>query len=389
MTVVRGLVPALAALAALTSCGPGEPPPAHLFAVGYDDLPGWSDDRQSEAVPALRRTCEIFAMKPDAAKLGTGLVPMTARDWRKPCAELAHLAAADDGAARAFFERWFAPFRIRAGSDSDGLFTGYYEPLLHGARQRGGRFTVPIYRRPPELVTVDLGRFRNELARQRIAGVVRDGRLEPYAARARIDAGALAGRGLELVWVDDAADAFFLHIQGSGRVRLAGGGEMRLGYAGANGHRYTAIGRILIARGEIAADDVSMQSIRRWLTAHPDRARALMAENASFIFFREIAGDGPIGSQGAALTAGRSLAVDRAFVPMGLPAWLDAGDPLDQDARLRRLMVAQDTGGAIKGVKRGDVFWGHGPEAAARAGVMKSRGTYYLLVPRPARRPTG
>ncbi len=384
---MRRLLPAFAGLAALASCAPSEPPPAHLVAVGYDDLPGWSEDRHAEAIPALRRSCEVFAMKPDAAALGTGLVPMTVRDWRIPCAELPRLGAGDDTAAREFIERWFTPLRIAGGSGPDGLFTGYYEPLLRGARQRGGRFTVPIYRRPPELVTVDLGRFRKELARQRIAGVVRDGRLEPFAGRARIDAGALTGRGLELVWVDDAADAFFLHIQGSGRVRLAGGGEMRIGYAGANGHPYTSIGRVLIKRGEIAVENVSMQTIRGWLAAHPARARDLMAENASFIFFREIDGEGPIGTQGVALTAGRSLAVDRAFVPMGLPVWLDAIDPLDKSAKLRRLMVAQDTGGAIKGAVRGDVFWGYGADAAARAGAMKSPGTYYLLVPRGAVRP--
>ncbi len=225
---MRGLFPALAALAALVSCDLGPPPAARLVAIGYGELPGWRQDRHAEAVPALRRGCEVFAMKSDAAVVGTALVPMTARDWRGPCAELARLAAGDDDAARAFIERWFEPFRI-AEAGADGLFTGYYEPLLNGARRRGGRFTVPIYRRPPELVTVELGRFRKQLARQRIAGVVRDGRLEPFAARARIDGGALAGRGLELVWVDSAADAFFLHVQGSGRVRLAGGGEMRIG----------------------------------------------------------------------------------------------------------------------------------------------------------------
>ena len=387
---MRGILTALAALAALASCDPGTPPAPRLVAIGYGELPGWLEDHHADAVAALGRSCEVFALKPDAAVVGTALVPMTARDWRVPCAELPRLATADDTAARSFIEHWFRPFRIAVGSDADGLFTGYYEPLLNGARRRGGRFTVPIYRRPSELVTVELGRFREDLAGKRIAGVVRDGRLDPFAPRARIDGGALAGRGLELVWVDDAADAFFLHIQGSGRVRLADGGEMRIGYAGANGHPYTAIGRVLIERGEIEPEHVSMQAIRRWLASHPDRAQALMSENASFIFFREIAGAGPIGTQGVALTPGRSLAVDPAFVPLGLPVWLDVTDPIDADAPLRRLMVAQDTGGAIKGAVRGDVFWGHGAHAALRAGAMKSRGTYYLLVPRAAlQSPTG
>jgi len=387
---MRGLLTALAALAVLASCDPGVPSAPRLAAIGYGDLPGWLEDRHAEAMAALRRSCEAFAPKPDAAVVGTTLVPMTVRDWRVPCAELQRLGTADDGAARAFIERWFKPFRVAVGSGAEGLFTGYYEPMLNGARRRDERFTVPIYRRPPELVTVDLGRFRKDLARKRIAGVVRDGRLYPFAPRARIDGGALAGRGLELVWVDDAADAFFLHIQGSGRVRLADGGEMRIGYAGANGHPYTAIGRVLIERGEIGPEHMSMQAIRRWLVSHPDRAQALMSENASFIFFREIAGAGPIGTQGVALTPGRSLAVDPAFVPLGLPVWIDVTDPIDAEVPLRRLMVAQDTGGAIKGAVRGDVFWGHGTDAAQRAGAMKSRGTYYLLVPRAAlQSPTG
>lgn len=387
---MRGLVTALAALAALASCDLGTPSAPRLEAIGYDEVPGWSEDHHAEAVAALGRSCDVFVLNRDEEVVGTALVPMMARDWRQPCAELPRLARADDTAARAFFERWFKPFRITVGSGADGLFTGYYEPLLNGARRRGGKFTVPIYRRPPELVTVDLGRFRKALTRKRIAGIVRGGHLYPFAARAQIKGGALAGRGLELVWVDDATDAFFLHIQGSGRVRLADGDEMRIGYSGANGHPYTAIGRVLIERGEIEPEHVSMQAIRRWLASHPDRAQALMTENASFIFFREISGERPIGSQGVGLTPGRSLAVDPAFVPMGLPVWLDVTDPIDADAPLRRLMVAQDTGGAIKGAVRGDVFWGHGTDAAVRAGTMKSSGTYYLLIPRTAlQSPTG
>jgi membrane-bound lytic murein transglycosylase A len=374
----------LAALAALSSCAPGSPERPVLIPIGYDGLPGWSEDRQAQALVALRRTCEVFALRSDTVSVGNSLVSMTARDWRLPCAELPGIAASDDARARSYFEQWFQPFKVSAGSASEGLFTGYFEPLLNGSRNQGGRYTTPLYRRPPELVMVDLGRFRADLARQRIAGVVRDGRLDPFPPRAEIEAGALSGRDLELVWVDDPADAFFLHIQGSGRVRLADGGEMRVGYAGANGHPYTAIGRVLIERGEIEREDVSMQSIRGWLASHPDDARALMSENASYIFFREIEGEGPIGSQGVALAPGRSLAVDPAFVPLGLPVWLDAADPIDTEARIRRLMVAQDTGGAIKGAVRGDVFWGHGDDAARRAGVMKSPGIYFLLIPRAA-----
>jgi len=194
--------------------------------------------------------------------------------------------------------------------------------------------------------------------------------------------GALAHRGLELLWVDSAVDAFFLHIQGSGRVAMADGGMVRVGYAAGNGRPYRAIGRDLVENGAIAADRVSMQTIRAWLAAHPNAAEAMMARNRSFVFFRVLHGDGPIGALGVALVPGRSLAVDRRFIPLGLPVWLDATDPLSAAIRLRRLMVAQDSGGAIRGPVRGDVFWGHGAKAASRAGRMKSRGRYFLLLPR-------
>jgi membrane-bound lytic murein transglycosylase A len=217
---------------------------------------------------------------------------------------------------------------------------------------------------------------------ERIAGRVIDGRLRPYEDRARIEGGALKGRDLEMVWVDDAVDAFFLHIQGSGRVVMEDGSVMRVGYAGQNGHPYVAVGRELIARGVLTKENVSMQSIREWLRANPGEAAGLMNKNPSFVFFRPLDGEGPQGAQGVALTPGRSLAVDRSFVPYGLPVWLDAQDPLDGAARLRRLMVAQDTGGAIRGPVRGDVFWGHGDDAELRAGKMKSPGRYHLLIPR-------
>jgi membrane-bound lytic murein transglycosylase A len=241
---------------------------------------------------------------------------------------------------------------------------------------------VPLYRKPDDLVMVDLGEFRENLKGERIAGRVIDGRLRPYEDRTRIEGGALKGRDLEMVWVDDPVDAFFLHIQGSGRITLEDGSVMRVGYAGQNGHPYIAVGRELIARGVLTKENVSMQSIREWLHANPGEASGLMNKNPSFVFFRPLDGEGPLGAQGVALTPGRSLAVDRSFVPYGLPVWLDAQDPLDGAARVRRLMVAQDTGGAIRGPVRGDVFWGHGADAELRAGRMKSPGRYYLLIPR-------
>jgi membrane-bound lytic murein transglycosylase A len=352
----------------------------------FEELQGWGEDAVAEALPALLRSCERISNLPDGAEMGGAGFAGTAGDWKPVCAAAARVPAGDSRAARAFFEAHLAPAAVTNNGRALGLFTGYYEPLLHGSRKRGGKYTVPLYIRPPELVMVDLGEFREELKGQRIAGKVVDGSLEPYPGRREIDEGALAGRELELVWVNDPVDAFFLHIQGSGRVRLAGGSEMRVGYAAQNGHPYRAIGRDLIERGALRREEVSMQTIRQWLEANPEQASEVMQKNASYVFFQEVKGEGPLGAQGVPLTAGRSLAVDRKFLPLGVPLWLSASLPPAAEGqpgrRLRRLMVAQDTGGAIRGPVRGDVFWGHGDEAADLAGKMRHRGRLWVLLPK-------
>ena len=374
-----------------------KPPPVPdrlaLAAAGFADLPGWDSDRHAEALIALNRSCLRVSRLADTAAIGPTGTGGTARDWREPCAALAAVQAGDHAAARAALEQWFVPYAASNNGDTAGLFTGYYEPELRGSRTRGGRYVVPLYGRPADLVTVDLGAFREELRGQRIAGRVQGGALRPYASRAEIETGALAatpregGGPLELLWVDDTVDAFFLEIQGSGRVVLDDGSLLRLGYAAQNGHPYYAIGRELVARGALAREQVSMQSIRAWLIANPAQAREVMNKNASFVFFRPLApavspDDGPLGAEGVPLTPGRSLAVDRAHLGLGLPVWLDAEDPLAAGQRLRRLLVAQDTGGAIRGPVRGDVFWGFGADAAERAGRMRSAGRYWILLPR-------
>lgn len=367
---------------ALAACAPKLPAPdkIELTAASFSDLPGWTADSHAEMLPALGRSCGLPGGGVPKSPVG---VKNTKAEWRAMCRALPRVKGGDHPAARAFIERWFVPYRVAGASGEDGLFTGYYEPQLRGALAPDARHRVPVYLRPPELVSVDLGEFRADLKGERIAGKVIRGRLKPFANRAAIENGALAGRGLELLWVDNPVDVFFLHIQGSGRIVLPDRRVIRVGYAGTNGHPYSAIGRELIARGAIPRDRVSMQTIRAWLAANPAEAGAMMQQNRSFIFFRKIDGDGPIGSQGVALTPGRSLAVDRHFIPLGLPLWLDTTDPLNPATPLRRLMIAQDTGGAIRGPVRGDVFWGHGPRAAARAGRMNARGRYFLLLPRP------
>jgi len=380
---------------------PPAPPPEPelvLESAAFGDLPGWKEDELREALPALLASCGVLARRPLDEPVGPDGLAGTAGDWREPCAEASRLRGAGTPAIRAFLEEALRPWAVSNRGDREGLFTGYYEPSLRGSRRRHGPFQTPLHSRPPELVEVDLGEFREDLEARRIAGVVEGGRLLPFPDREAIDRGALGGRSLEIVWVDDPVDAFFLQVQGSGRVVLEDGAELRLGYAAQNGHPYTAIGRELVDRGEMALEEVSLQSIRAWLAAHPEEAPEVMAVNASYVFFRRLEGPGPLGSLGVALTPGRSLAVDRTFLPLGAPLWLDAEAPLVPDEApdqvldgeaapagatpLRRLMVAQDTGGAIRGPVRGDVFWGPGDRAEILAGHMKHPGRLWLLLPR-------
>lgn len=341
--------------------------------VSFDALPGWQDDDHGAALTAFVRSCQM-------PKESRGPLRISRADWRAPCAAAAKVG----GGARDFFERWFRPFRIAGGATDRGLITGYFEADLRGARRRSSQFNVPIYRLPGDLVSVDLRRFDATLAGKNIVGRIVDGELRPYYARGDIAAGALSGRNRELLWVDDAIDAFVLHVQGSGRVTMRDGTVVRIGYAGNNGWPYRSIGRALIARGALQRGQASWGEIRRWLDANQDRATALLAQNRRYIFFREITGDGPIGAAGVALTPGRSLAVDPRFMPFGVPVWLDTAWPGNPAKPLRRLMIAQDTGNAIRGVVRGDFFWGFGAKALALAGTMKSRGRYFVLLPEAA-----
>ncbi|HEX6014890.1 MAG TPA: MltA domain-containing protein, partial [Geminicoccaceae bacterium] len=290
---VRRLAIALALLGQLAAaCAKREEAPAEptlsLVPVTFAALPGWPEDDPSEALLAFRRSCGRLARQDPGKRMGgSGGFAGTIGDWARACAE-ADRTAASPAAARNFFESAFAPFALTDGGNVECLLTGYYEPLLHGSRTPDARYRHPLYRRPPDLVSVDLGQFDPELAGRRIAGRVEDGRLRPYADRAAIDAGALAGRDLELLWVDDRVDRFFLEIQGSGQVRLADGGTIRVGYADQNGRPYRAIGKDLIEAGAIPRERMSMQAIRAWLEANPDQAPGMMARNGSYVFFREL-----------------------------------------------------------------------------------------------------
>lgn len=350
----------LALLLPIAGCAPKAPLPDRLVVepARFSDLDGWATDRHGEALGAFVVSCTKLEKDPD---------------WSAACAAARAMPPDDDTAARRFFETALTPVAVTNNGEEKGLFTGYYEPELAGCRAPSPSCAVPIYRRPPELVTVDLGLFRPHLQGERIAGKVERGVLVPFPSRAEIERGSLAGRGLELAWAADPIELFFLQIQGSGRLKLPDGSLLRLGFDGQNGHPYVPIGRLLLERGELERP-VTMQSIKAWLRRAPESAPRFLAENPSYVFFRELSGEGPIGSLGVPLTPGRSLAVDRKFLPLGAPIWLAAGD-------IRRLVVAQDTGGAIKGPVRGDLFWGAGAEAEQRAGAMQEKGRMWLLVP--------
>ncbi len=351
-----------------------------LTPVSFDDLPGWSNDHVRDAIPALQKSCTVFLKKAPDASLG---IAGQARDWQPVCASLQSNPPQDDAAARDFFMRTLQPYRVSGHDGSDGLFTGYYEAELRGSPIQTGIFQVPLYAKPDDLITADLSAFRTEWKGQHIVGKVDNRKFVPYDARDVIAQGSLANRAQPLLWVDDKIDAFFLEIQGSGRIHMTDGTTIRVGYDATNGRAFIPIGRTLANDGEIPRP-VTMPAVRAWLKAHPDRAQNIMNQNRSYIFFRRIdnvvENEGPIGAAGLSLTPLRSIAVDPAFIPLGLPLWLDTADGTGN--KLQRLMVAQDTGGAIKGAVRGDFFWGNGAAAEAEAGAMQSHGSYYALIPK-------
>jgi membrane-bound lytic murein transglycosylase A len=272
--------------------------------------------------------------------------------------------------------------RHRVSADT-GLITGYYEPSLRGARRRGGPFQTPLYAVPDDLLTLDLAEAYPQLAGTRVRGKLQGRRVVPYPDRAQLaDGRVLAGR--ELVWVDSSIDAFFLQIQGSGRVKLEDGSTVRLAYADVNGRPYRAIGRYLVDKGEMTVEQATAPALREWLASHPERQQEVFNQNPSVVFFREEAlvdaNVGPKGALGTALTPGRSIAVDPALVPLGAPMFLSTLHPLS-GMPLQRLVMAQDTGGAIRGAPRADLFWGWGPDSAEAAGRMRAQGSLWLLWP--------
>jgi len=325
--------------------------------IAFADLSGWAADDQAQALQVFTLSCPILAKKPSAAT-GSSHIQISQEVWNSICDEALHVPPMNSEQARAFFERRFTPFRITNNGKENGLFTGYYEPVLYGSRKKGGDFLYPLYMPPPELESRNL-------------------------SHEEIDHGGLAKKQLELVWVDDPVMLFFLQVQGSGRIRFKDGTEMPIGYAGKNGHNYESLGKIMGDEGLIPKDQINFFTLRQWLYDHKDKAMQMMERNPSYVYFKRGNQLGAVGSVGAVLTKERSLAVDNHYIPYGLPLFLETELPSESGSAItfEQTLIAQDTGGAIKGPVRGDIFFGAGDDAEYLAGNMHGRGIYSLLVP--------
>lgn len=353
-------------------------PDFNFPALCFDKLPRWKDDDHLAAFRAFLRSCRSDTMKETKTVFG----PF-------PYQEALALGPdiSSDG-ARKFFETHFVP-RCRVDSRDDGFVTGYYEPVVRGSRTRGATFNVPVYGLPDDIVPLhdDVDTYR-ALYNNRVSAKRRCGyELDDYFTRAQIEAGALQGRGLELFYLDDWVEAFFMQVQGSGLVQLDDGTAVRLSYAGKNGHPYTSIARVLVDRREIDPREVDTIRIKQWLRADTERGRALLHENESYVFFRELSAeeecDGPLGAENVTLTPGRSLAIDPTMTPLGCPIYLIADDLFtERGLDFARLMIGQDVGSAIRGPKRGDIFWGTGDAAGQFAGTTRHRATFFFLLPK-------
>ena len=364
--------------AAPQSALPPEPAPAaastaplaaaHLRRGHWTELPGWRDDDPAAAWDALLVSCGSLK---------------TQEAWRAVCAAALATPRPDRDRARIFFENHFTPYQLlQPDGGTDGLVTGYYEPLLRGSRKPTARYRYPVYGVPDDLISIDLPVFGIESRESRLRARLDGKRVVPYFDRAQIETGAAPLRGREIAWVDDPVELFFLQIQGSGRIELEGGGVMRVGFADHNGQPYRSIGRLLIDRGELPAERASMQGIKLWAQQNPDKLREVLDHNPRYIFFRELPAGigGPLGALGVPLTARRSIAVDPRFVPLGAPVFLATTWPLSNKP-LNQLMLAQDTGAAIRGAVRADFFWGYGDDAGREAGRMKQALRMWVLLP--------
>lgn len=355
-------------------------PLLHFTPVGFSDLPDWQTGDSRAALAAFSRSCALFLKRDAARKLGPAYAGAYG-DWHRACKAV---PARDVSAQQAglFWEHYFRPYALSEDGHKAGLLTGYYEPELRASKTRQGLYQTALLAPPRDLISLDLGAFRENLKGERLAGRIAGQRLIPYATRAQIEAAPPASARI-LAYAADPVDAFFLHIQGSGRLVFEDGQQMRINYAAQNGWPYTAIGKTLVQQGEMPLETVSMPSIRAWLKANPARAQQIMQSNDSYIFFNlnpiTDPRAGSPGTQGVPLTAEGSMAVDGRLHPMGVPLFIAT---TVEDAPYHKVLIAQDTGGAIRGGLRGDIYWGSTARAERIAGSLKAQGRFFVLLPK-------
>ena len=344
-------------------------PPGIGDPIEWSSLQSWSSDNQSDVWDGFLKSCQKLKHE----------------QWLGVCILAKSRGNLSDAEVREFFESNFEVRPVYAeGGETQGLITGYYEPLLKGSWDRSEEFRYPLYGVPKDLLIIDLGRIYPQLKDLRLRGKLDGNKVVPYYDRARLDDDQDLLQGTEILWVNSLVDQFFLHVQGSGRIRLTDGSTVAVGYAGQNGHPYQSIGRVLIQMGELDKEEVTLFTIKDWLKSNPTRMNEVLAKNPSYVFFelRDAQANGPVGSLNVTLTPERSIAVDRNVIPLGAPVWLQTTLPNAQQSPLNKLMLAQDTGGAIKGHIRADVFWGRGDEAERMAGLMKQQGELFVLLPK-------
>ncbi len=382
----------LLARAAAADCPPEDaepPPPAHdqltLTKASWTDLPGWRDDKLAQALPSFLASCTKIAELDDGAPVGADGHGGVAKQWRHACAAAAKVKEGDDAGARAMFEAEFAPWVAAGKSGPVGKLTGYYVQEMRGSTKQHGAYKYPVYARPADLVEVDLTPFIRDAHARRIWGKLENGEVVPYFTRQEIRHGALAGKGLELMYVDDPVDLVFAQIEGSAKVKMDDGSTVWLEFAGKNGRAYKGVGAALAATHELKPGQGTMIGIRKWFDDHAARFDEIVDQNASFVFFKISKEPGAVGSEKVILTPRRSMAIDRAFIAHGTPIWVDAHAPnvgKTGTSPWQHLLIAQDTGGGILGAVRGDIYWGDDRDAEELGGRMGGPGRYWLLLPK-------
>lgn len=357
-----------------------------LKTADYSQLPGWEHTDPRTSLSAFQISCKAFLKQDPEKSVGSQFIDVKVKDWQPACQAALSTDVASKTNAKAFFETWFTPVLFADNQPLRGLFTGYYMPALHGSLKKTKQYSTPLYGVPDDLITVDLSAFDLTLKHHRkLVGRLQGKHLVPYYTRKEIVNGALKKKSKVLVWIDSEVDRQFLEIEGSGVVVLEDGKKLFIGYAAQNGAPYTPIAKVLIDRGVMTRDNASMQKIRHFFSEHPEKIRSILNQNKSFVFFDKLTHDAALGSQGVPLTPGYSLAIDLNFIPIGAPIWLNTAHPdvdPSKEKAFQRLMIAQDTGGAIRGAVRGDVYWGAGEQATHIAGHMKNPGYYWLLLPK-------